>query len=148
MTDQRRQLLQQENAEQHRTAYANLSPEQRTLRQEQDAEQHRTAYANLSPEQRTLRQEQVAQQNRTAYANLSPEQRALRQQNTQRRRILRNEQPPLYRAATVPITNEDSLFLNTLLEQEIIYAPIVVLYDGHLKVLEELYVAQMGRMEI
>jgi hypothetical protein len=41
-----------------------------------------------------------------------------------------------------------TLFLNTLLEQEIIYAPIVVLYDGHLKVLEELYVAQMGRMEI
>jgi hypothetical protein len=41
-----------------------------------------------------------------------------------------------------------TLFLSTLLDQEIIYVPIVVLYDGHLKVLEELYVAQMGRMEI
>ena len=40
------------------------------------------------------------------------------------------------------------LFLKTLLDQEIIYVPIVALYDGHLKVLEELYVAQMGRMEI
>ena len=40
------------------------------------------------------------------------------------------------------------LFLKTLLDQEIIYVPIVALYDGQLKVLEELYVAQMGRMEI
>jgi hypothetical protein len=40
------------------------------------------------------------------------------------------------------------LFLNTQLDQEITYVPIVVLYGGKSNVLEELYVARMGRMEI
>jgi len=137
LNDQQRQQLQQQNAEQHRTAYANLSPEQRslrrvqdseqhraayanlspeqrTLRQVQDAEQHRTAYANLSPEQRTLRQEQDAEQHRIAYANLNPEQRVHRQQNIQSRRNVRNEQPRLHLAATVPITNEASVPQNSI----------------------------------
>jgi hypothetical protein len=41
-----------------------------------------------------------------------------------------------------------TLFLKTLLDQEIIYVPIVALYNGHLKVLEELYVVQNVRMEM
>ena len=107
--EQRREQRREQERQRHRARRAALTHQRRLLLQQEDAEQHRTAYANLSPEQRTLRQEQDAEQHRTAYANLSPEQRALRQQNTQRRRILRNEQPPLYRAATVPITNEDSV---------------------------------------
>ena len=114
LSDLQRQELQQQNAEQHRTAYANLSPEQRTLRQEQDAEQHRTAYYNLNREEQRLRQVQNAEQHRIAYANLNPEQRLHRQQNIQSRRILRNEQPRLHLAATVPITNEASVPQNSI----------------------------------
>ncbi len=60
-----------------------------------------------------MRQVQNAEQQRIAYANLNPEQRVHRQQNIQSRRILRNEQPQLHLAATVPITNEDSVPQNS-----------------------------------
>ena len=41
-----------------------------------------------------------------------------------------------------------TLYFNTRSDQEIMYVPIVVLYGGKSKVPEELYVAQMERMEI
>ena len=77
---QRQQLRREQDRQQHRRTYAEMSPEQLENRREQDRQQHRQARAEMTPEQLENRQEQDRQQHRRTYAEMTPEQLEIRQE--------------------------------------------------------------------
>ena len=65
---QRQQLRREQDRQQHRRTYAEMSPEQLENRREQDRQQHRQARAEETPEQLEIRQEQDRDQHRRTRA--------------------------------------------------------------------------------